>query len=59
MGRIIVLVLALLGTAGCMDMVPEETPAPRPAPSSFSCARCGGSYPQPGNCPKCGDALRR
>jgi hypothetical protein len=27
------------------------------AQQSYTCGKCGGTYMQPQNCPKCGDAL--
>ncbi len=45
---------AVLLAAGCMDMEMAQQPAAAPAAPSYTCGKCGGTYLQPQNCPKCG-----
>ncbi len=35
-----------------------ESPSAPASQASYTCSMCGGSYAQPGNCSKCGMALK-
>lgn len=52
-------VLMLGGCAGGAGMGKRGgTPDAPASQASYTCSMCGGSYAQPGNCSKCGMALK-